>query len=65
MRTVILFGIGYALLWWGSTLLFGGPNNTGSWPFLCAMLKWGNNCPPKPIARTQNLNTGTDQTVTL
>jgi hypothetical protein len=41
MRTVILFFIGYGLFWWGNTLLMGGPDGTGAWPFWYAMFKIG------------------------
>lgn len=47
MRSLILFGIGYTLIFWGFTLFWGGPpyyaggQKTGSWPFLYATLKLG------------------------
>jgi hypothetical protein len=41
MRTIILLYLGYALMFWGATMIAGGPNNTGSWPILYTLAKLG------------------------
>lgn len=49
MRLLVFAFIGYGLAWWGSTLLAGGPNNTGGWPLMYAMLKLGKGPATAPV----------------
>lgn len=56
MRFLVLAFIGYGFAWWGATLLAGGPNNTGGWGLMYAMLKLGN---PPPTVPTK---TGSQET---
>lgn len=41
--------LSYTLMFWGNTLMNGGPDNTGSWPFLYVLLGLG----PKPLTASQ------------
>ena len=54
MRFIALFFVGYSVAWWGSTLLMGGPQGTGSWPFMYAMLKLGTPPPTPPVKGGSN-----------
>lgn len=46
----VLIYFSYSLMFWGGTLLNGGPNNTGSWPFLYTLTGLGQ---PPPQAQQQ------------
>ena len=58
MRFLIigLVYLGYTFCFWGTTLLAGGPQNTGSWPLMYALLGIGT--PPQAVR--QGGQTATD-----
>lgn len=62
MRSIALLMIGYALVFWGSTLLMGGPNNTGSWSFSYTMFGWGT-APKKIVTQSSFSDLGENFTV--
>lgn len=46
-----IFYVAYACMFWGQTLLAGGPNNTSSWPFLFTLTGLGPG--PRPAGTPQ------------
>ena len=48
--------LGYGLMFWGSTLLGGGPGNTGAWPLMYALFGIGTK--PKTVSGGATRSTG-------
>ena len=56
LAVIGLVYLGYGLMFWGSTLLGGGPGNTGAWPLMYALFGIGDK--PKTVSGGATGSTG-------